>query len=68
MEAVLQEVFSSDENILDCSSATAMGIKIGITVSTMKLELFIFTNYNSLGDWEDKKHKTYSVLLGNVLV
>jgi hypothetical protein len=68
LEAALQELFGSDENILDCSSATAMGTKIGITVSTMKPEPFIFTNYNGLGDREDKKYKKYGVLLGNALV
>jgi hypothetical protein len=68
LEAVLQEIFGSDRNILDCSSTTTIGNKIGITVSTIKPEPFIFTNYNRLGDREDKKYKKYSVLLGNVLV
>jgi hypothetical protein len=68
LEAVLQEIFGSDKNILDCSSATAIGNKIGITVSTMKPELFIFTNYNRLGNREDKKYEKYGVLLGNALV
>ena len=68
LEAVLQEVFGSDKSILDCSSATAMGTKIGITVSTMKPAPFIFTNYNGLGDREDKKYEKYGILLGNALV
>jgi hypothetical protein len=45
-----------------------MGIKIGITVSTMKPALFIFTNYNGLGDREGKKYEKYGMLLGNALV
>jgi hypothetical protein len=68
LEAVLQEAFGRDKSILDCSSATAMGTKTGITVSTMKPAPFIFTNYNGLGDREDKKYEKYSVLLGNALL
>lgn len=68
LEAVLQEAFGSNKSILDYSSAAAMGTKIGITVSTMKPAPFIFTNYNGLGDREDKKYKNYGVLLGNALV
>ncbi len=68
LEVVLQEVFGSNKSILDCSSATSMGIKIGITVSTMKPAPFIFTNYNGLGDREGKKYEKYGVLLGNALV
>ena len=64
LEAVLQEVFG-DKSILDCSSATAMGIMLGIVASTMKPEPFLFTNYNGLGDREDKK---YGILLGDALV
>ncbi|KAH6704320.1 patatin-like phospholipase-like protein [Leptodontidium sp. MPI-SDFR-AT-0119] len=55
LDAALQEVFGSKESILDCSSATAMGTKIGVVASTMKPEPFLFTNYNGLGDREDKK-------------
>jgi hypothetical protein len=68
LERVLQEVFGRDKSILDYSSATSMGTKIGITVSTMKPAPFIFTNYNGLGDREDKKYEKYGVLLGNALV
>ena len=35
---------------------------------SLKLEPFIFTNYNGLGDREDKKYEKYGVLLGNALV
>ena len=68
LEAALQETFGSEKSILDYSSATATGTKIGITVFTMKPEPFIFTNYNGLGDQEDKKYEKYGVLLGNTLV
>jgi hypothetical protein len=68
LEAPLQEVFSIDEGILECSIATAMGTKIGIVASTMKPEPFLFTNYNGLGHREDKKHEKYGVLLGDALV
>jgi hypothetical protein len=68
LEAVLQKVFSSDKSILDCSSATAMGTKIGITVSSIKLEPFIFTNYNGLRDRRDEKYKKYGILLSSALV
>jgi hypothetical protein len=65
LEADLQAVLGSDESILDYSSATAMGVKMGIIASTMKPAPYIFTNYNGLGDREDKK---YGVLLGDALV
>jgi hypothetical protein len=68
LEVALQETFDSKKSILDYSSTTATGIKIGITISTMKPEPFIFTNYNGLGDREDKKYEKYGVLLGNALV
>jgi hypothetical protein len=68
LEAVLQEVFGSNKSILDFSSAIAISTKIRITVFTIKLALFIFTNYNKLRDRKGKKYKTYSVLLGNALV
>jgi hypothetical protein len=45
-----------------------MGTKIRITVFMIKPEPFIFTNYNRLGDREDKKYEKYGVLLGNALV
>ena len=45
-----------------------MGIKIGIVASTMKPQPFLFTNYNGLGDREDKKFEKYGVLLGDALV
>ena len=66
LEDVLQEVLGSETRILDCSSATAMGIMIAITVTSMKPEPFIFTNYNGLGDREDKKYEEYGILLGSV--
>ena len=65
LEAALQEVFGINESILDCSSATTMGIMLGIVASTMKPEPFLFTNYNGLGVRKDKK---YGILLGNALV
>ena len=68
LEAMLQEVFGSETRILDCSSATATGIMIAITVTSMKLEPFIFTNYNGLGDREDKRYEEYGILLGSVPV
>ncbi|KAH8800879.1 acyl transferase/acyl hydrolase/lysophospholipase [Xylogone sp. PMI_703] len=67
MDAVLQEVFGDSSRILDHSAATAMGIKLGIVVSTMKPETVIFTNYNGVGDREQRKYD-YGVLLGNALV
>jgi hypothetical protein len=67
LDAALQEVFS-DKTILDCSSTTTIGIKIGIVASTIKLQLFLFTNYNGVGDREDKKFKKYGVLLSDALV
>jgi hypothetical protein len=45
-----------------------MGTKIGIVASIMKPELFLFTNYNGLGDREDKKYEKYGILLGDALV
>lgn len=68
LEAVLQEVFENDIKILDCSSATAMGILLGITVTSMKPEPFIFTNYNGLGNRDDKTCKEYGILLGSIPV
>ncbi|KAH7363976.1 patatin-like phospholipase-like protein [Rhexocercosporidium sp. MPI-PUGE-AT-0058] len=68
LDAALQEVFGSNERILDCSSATAMGTRIGVVASTMKPEPFLFTNYNGLGDRDDKKFEKYGVLLGDALV
>ena len=68
LEAVLQEVFGDNKKILDCLSATVMGILLGITVILIKPELFIFTNYNRLENRDDKKYKEYGILLGNVLV
>jgi len=67
LEAILQDVFG-EKSILDCSSAAAVGAKIGITVSSMKPEPFLFTNYNGLGDRDSGLHETYGVLLGDVPV
>lgn len=67
LDAALQEVFG-DKTILDCLSAITIGIKIEIVASIIKLQLFLFTNYNGLGDKEDKKFKKYGVLLGDALV
>ena len=39
-----------------------------IVVSIIKPELFLFTNYNGLGDQEGKKSEKYSILLGDALV
>jgi len=64
-DALLQEFFSTPRTILDCSSATAIGAKVGITVSTMKPEPFIFTNYNGVGSRPNKKYEKYGVLLGS---
>jgi hypothetical protein len=66
LEALLMEAYGS-EKILDCSSASAMGIDIGVTVTSMKPEPFLLTNYNGVGGREDKKPE-YGVLLGNVPV
>jgi hypothetical protein len=68
LEGALQEVFGSDKSILDCSSATAMGTKIGVIASTMKPEPFLFTNYNGLGDREDTNFEKYGILQGDALV
>ena len=68
LEAVLQEVFGCKTRILDCSSATAAAIMVAITVTSMKPKPFIFTNYNGLGDREDKKYEEYGILLGSVPV
>jgi hypothetical protein len=48
LEGVLQEVFGSNKNILDCSSAIVIRTKIRVIASIIKLELFLFTNYNKL--------------------
>jgi hypothetical protein len=66
LETLLQDAYGS-EKILDCSSANAMGIDIGVTVTSMKPEPFLLTNYNGVGDREDKRQE-YGVLLGNVPV
>lgn len=68
LEGILQEVFGSKKGILDYSHATTAATKIGITVSSMKPEPFLFTNYNGVGDRQDEKYKKYGVLLGNALV
>ena len=68
LEALLQDVFRSNNKILNYLSATTIGIKISITISLIKLELFIFTNYNKLRDYKNSKLDIYSVLLGSVLV
>ena len=68
LETALQEVFGSDESILECSNATIMGTKMGIVASTMKPEPFIFTNYNGIGDQEARKCEKYSVLRDDALV
>lgn len=64
METLLKEAYRS-EKILNYSSISTIGINIGVTIMSIKPELFLLTNYNSVGDYEDKKPK-YSVLLGNV--
>lgn len=68
LELALQKVFGSNTSILDCSSAAAMGIKIGVVASTMKPEPFIFTNYNGLGEREDRNLERYSILQGDALI
>jgi hypothetical protein len=68
LKAALLEVFGSNKSILECSSATSLGIKMGIVASIIKPELFLFTNYNGLGVREGQKYETYSVLLGNALI
>lgn len=68
LENILQDVFGSERGILDYSHATAAGTKIGITVSSMKPEPFLFTNYNGVGDRHDEKYRKYRVLLGNAPV
>ena len=68
LEAILQEVFGSETRILDCSTATTIGIMIAITVTSMKPAPFIFTNYNGLGDRKDKRYKEYGTLFNNILV
>jgi DNA phosphorothioation-dependent restriction protein DptG len=45
-----------------------MSIKIRIVAFIIKPELFLFINYNRLGDRKDKKFKKYGVLLGNILL
>ena len=68
LDTALQSVYGRYKTILDYSSATTMGIKVGIVACTMKPEPFVFTNYNGLGDREDMKHEKYNVLLGDALV
>jgi hypothetical protein len=68
LERILQEVFGTGRGILDSSHAITAGTKIGITVSSIKPEPFLFTNYNGLGDRQDKKYRSYSVLVRNALV
>ncbi|TVY85512.1 Calcium-independent phospholipase A2-gamma [Lachnellula suecica] len=68
IETALLEVFGRDKNILDYSRASAIGAKIGITVSTMKPEPFLFTNYNGLGSRQSSNFERYGVLLGSAPV
>ncbi|KAF4630856.1 hypothetical protein G7Y89_g7277 [Cudoniella acicularis] len=60
-------VFGSDKSILEYSSITAIGARIGVVASTIKPELFLFTNYNRLGDRKYKNREKYGVLLGDTL-
>lgn len=68
LDTALQGVYKEHKTILDYSSATTMGIKIGIVACTMKPDPFLFTNYNRQGDREDMNHKKYKVLRRDALV
>lgn len=68
IERALQEVMGKDDNILDCSSATEMGIKVAVVASTLKPEPFLFTNYNGLGNRDNKQFEKYSLLQGNTRI
>lgn len=68
LDTALKDVYGNHKSILDYSSATSMGIKIGVIACTMKPEPFLFTNYNGQGDREDMAHEKYNVLLGDALV
>jgi hypothetical protein len=68
LEAALKKVMGEDDNILDCSPATAMGIRVAVVASTLKPEPFLFTNYNGLGNRDDKKVAKYGILRGNARV
>ncbi|KAH8194108.1 hypothetical protein TruAng_011729 [Truncatella angustata] len=53
LEAILQKVLGT-RSIMDCSSATAMGTKLGITVTTIRdTRACVFTSYNGVGDREE---------------
>jgi hypothetical protein len=50
LEAALQEAFGNDRSIIDCSKATATGIRFGIPVTTIRdTATCVFTNYNGVG-------------------
>ncbi|OBT60276.1 hypothetical protein VE03_10316 [Pseudogymnoascus sp. 23342-1-I1] len=65
LEAALQEAYTSTRGILDYSHASAIGTKIGITVSSMEPKTSIFNNYNSQGN---HRNGSYGVLQGNAPV
>ena len=51
LETALRQVFGNYRSILDCSEATAMGTRIGLTVTTTRgAHPCIFTNYNGTGN------------------
>lgn len=51
LEEALKKVFGSERSILDCSHATATGVKIGLPVTTIQRAFpCLFTNYNGVGN------------------
>lgn len=68
LDTALKEIFGEHQTILDCSSAAAMGTKVGIVASTMKPAPFLFTNYNGSGEREDQRLQQHATLLGDALL
>lgn len=65
LEIALQEAYTATRGILDYSHASAIGTKIGITVSSMEPKTSIFNNYNSQGNY---RNGSYGVMQGNAPV
>jgi hypothetical protein len=65
LEHALQEFFDRDRSILDYSSATASGTKVGVVVSSIEPRPFVFTNYNGLGE-RNLETAEYGVLHGSI--
>lgn len=64
IETILKSVLGSEKTFLDCSYASEIGAKLSVLVATtLKNPSFrIFTNYNGIGQ-RDEKHGTRVTLL-----